>query len=250
MIPLPDAFLETPIAHPALHDVARGRPENSIAAIEAAVAAGYGIEIDIQASSDGDAMVFHDYDLGRLTDASGPVQARRTTELRAIPLTHGSEGIPTLAEVLKCVAGRVPLLIEIKDQDGDMGPNVGTLEAAVAQDIQGYQGPLALMSFNPHAVAALKDLCPNVPRGLTTAAFDADDVPLSRETCTRLRTIPDLDRTGASFISHQASDLANPRVTEIKTQGLPVLCWTIRTPEAAAEALTIAHNITFEGFLP
>ncbi len=250
MIPLPAAFTQTPIAHRALHDVARGRPENSLAAIEAAVAAGYGIEIDVQASADHDAMVFHDYDLARLTGAAGPIQARRTSDLQSIPLTHGSEGIPTLKEVLACVAGRVPLLIEIKDQDGDMGPNIGALETAVADDIAGYQGPLALMSFNPHSVAALQDLCPGVPRGLTTAAFDAEDVPLSQQTCDRLRTIPDLDRTGASFISHQASDLANPRVAEIKSQGLPILCWTIRTPEAAAEALTIAHNITFEDFLP
>ena len=118
---LPPAFLRLPIAHRALHDRAQGRPENSRAAIRAAIAAGYGIEIDLQASADGVAMVFHDDDLGRLTGATGPVRARTAAELGAIRLTDAEDGIPTLAEVLEIVAGRVPLLIEIKDQSGEMG---------------------------------------------------------------------------------------------------------------------------------
>ena len=114
--PLPDAFLGAPLAHRALHDVAAGRPENSREAIEAACAAGYGIEIDLQLSRDGQAMVFHDYDLKRLTGQPGPIRQRDAAELQAITLSGGATGIPTFAEVLDLVAGRVPLLIEIKDR--------------------------------------------------------------------------------------------------------------------------------------
>ena len=128
--PLPAAFLERPIAHRALHGP--GRPENSRAAIRAAVAAGYGIEIDVQPSADGVAMVFHDADLDRLTGTAGPIRGRTAADLARLPLHGGDEGIPTLAEVLALVAGRVPLLVEIKDQDGALGPGVGALEAATA----------------------------------------------------------------------------------------------------------------------
>ena len=113
---LPAAFLRLPIAHRALHGP--GRPENSRAAILSAMAAGYGIEIDVQGTADGQAVVFHDDDLDRLTDATGPVRARTAQELAALRLKGCDETIPSLAEVLALVAGRAPLLIEIKDQTG------------------------------------------------------------------------------------------------------------------------------------
>jgi len=159
MTRLPRAFLEVPLAHRGLHDIADGRPENSRAAIRAAIDAGYGVEIDVQMSADGTAMVFHDHALDRLTEAKGALRVRTAAQLRAIPLSGGEEGIPDLEEVLDLVAGRVPVLIEVKDQDGAMGPGVGALETAVAQAVDGYAGPLALMSFNPHSVASLRVLC-------------------------------------------------------------------------------------------
>ena len=247
--PLPDAFLGAPLAHRALHDVAAGRPENSREAIEAACAAGYGIEIDLQLSRDGQAMVFHDYDLKRLTGQPGPIRQRDAAELQAITLSGGATGIPTFAEVLDLVAGRVPLLIEIKDQDGAMGPNVGPLEQAVAAALAGYDGPAAVMSFNPHSVAALAIAAPDVPRGLTTCAYSAEDWPLlPAATRDRLAPIPDFARVEAGFISHHATDLDRPRVRAIRAQGFPVLCWTIRSPEAEAEARRFADNVTFEHY--
>ena len=156
-VPLPESFLKAPLAHRAYHDRSARRPENSRAAVRAAVAAGYGIEIDLQLSSDGQAMVFHDYDLKRLTGHGGRVRARTAAELGAIRLLDAEDGIPTLAEVLAIVGGRVPLLIEIKDQDGAMGPGVGPLEKATARALQDYRGDIALMSFNPHSVAALAE---------------------------------------------------------------------------------------------
>lgn len=246
---LPDSFLKIPIAHRGFHDRASGRPENSVAAFKAAIGAGYGIEMDIQPSRDGVPMVFHDYNLMRLTGQSGPIQGKTAKELSRLPLLGGDDPMPTLADVLELTAGRVPLLIELKDQDGALGPNVGPLERAVAAILDGYDGPAAVMSFNPHSVAALAEAAPDLPRGLVTEAYadsDTQMIPPARRDA--LREIPDIDRVGASFISHQASDLDRPRVQELKKGGLPILCWTIRSPEQEAEARKTADNITFEGY--
>ena len=249
MIPLDPAFLAKPLAHRALHDVANGRPENSRAAIRAAIAAGYGIEIDIQPSSDGVPMVFHDYQLNRLTAATGPIATRSAVELAAIPLKGGAEGIPTLREVLDLVAGQVPLLIEVKDQDGAMGLAVGPLEKAIAAQVAGYQGPLALMSFNPHSIAALRAEAPSLCLGLTTSAYTPEDWPLlPAPRRDALRDIPDAEPLDVAFISHEAADLGRARVAELKAQGRNILCWTIRSAAEEARARHVAQNITFEGY--
>ena len=248
-VPLPPAFLSTPIAHRAYHDVTQGRPENSRAAIRAAIASGYGIEIDLQLSRDGVPMVFHDETLERLTPRDGWLCDLTAAELSDIPLTGGDEGIPTLAEVLALVAGRVPLLIELKDQTLRMAETDGRLEQATAAALAAYQGPVAVMSFNPHCIARMAALAPGLPRGLTTSAYDPDDWhPLAPEICDRLRPIPDYDRTLSSFISHEHADLARPRVAELAAQGAAILCWTIKSPEAEAQARRVAQNITFEQY--
>lgn len=242
------AFLAVPIAHRAFHDVRAGRPENSRAAIRAAMEHGYGIEIDVQLSADNQAMVFHDYGLSRLAEATGKVREMPAAKLAATLLKGGDEGIPDLREVLDLVAGRVPLLIEIKDQDGAMGPDIGVLEQATAAALEGYGGPVVLMSFNPHAVARMADLCPQIPRGLVTSAYDAASWDLPASTRDRLRDIPDYDRVGACFISHEVVDLDRPRVAALKAAGAHVLCWTVRSPDVERDARKVAANITFEGY--
>jgi glycerophosphoryl diester phosphodiesterase len=248
-IPLPPAFLATPLAHRGYHDRAARRPENSRAAFRAAVEAGYGIELDVQRSADNHAMVFHDDRLDRLTAANGPVRVRTAAALATTGLRDSDETIPTLAEVLALVAGRVPLLIEIKEQLDTMLPTSGHLESAVAAALAGYHGPVAVMSFNPHCVAHMARAAPGIARGLTTESYNPlKNLPLSATTCARLRAIPDYDPTGSSFISHQAADLGRPRVAALKAQGAAILCWTIRSPDAEAKARRIAQNITFEGY--
>lgn len=250
MIPyLPPTFLTLPLAHRGFHNLAAGCPENSPASFRAAIQAGYGIELDLQLSADGQAMVFHDETLERLTAETGAVNARTAAELQKITLKGGSDTIPTLPEVLALVAGRVPLLIEIKDQTLTMSPTDGVLEAATAAALRDYHGPVAVMSFNPHAVAAFAAISPLTARGLTTSSYQpADWAPLPAETCDALRDIPDYDRVGASFISHEAADLTSPRVAHLRALGAAILCWTIRTPEAEAKARKVAHNITFEQY--
>ena len=247
---LPASFFDRPITHRALHDRKAGRVENSIASIKAALAAGYGIEIDVQMSSDGHAMVFHDDVLDRLTGESGPVRGRTRAELEAIPLTDDGGTVPALDTVLNLVAGQVPLLIEIKDQDGEMGPNVGPLEAATCAALKDYQGDVALMSFNPHAVARCAEYAPDIPRGITTSSYEAmfwPEVPAATRDI--LRDIPDYDRVGACFISHESTDLDRPRVAELKSQGAHIFTWTIRSAQEEADARRIVDNVTFEGYL-
>ncbi len=249
MTPLPEPFKTIPIAHRGYHDRDGGILENSLSSVQAAVTAGYGIEIDIQPSQDGVAMVFHDYALDRLTDQTGAIAQRTAKDLSKTTLKGMSEHIPTLSMVLKAVSGKVPLLIELKDQDGQMGANTGSLEQAVAQALHRYQGDVAVMSFNPHSVQLMAEYAPQCPRGLITCAYDAAHWPLIPEKRrNQLRDIPNFDATGASFISHEAADLRRARVAELRTQGAAILCWTIRSEAQEADARQFADNITFEGY--
>lgn len=250
MMGLHPDFLRLPVAHRGLHDA--GLPENSMAAFRAAIAAGYGIECDIQRAMDSTPMVFHDYELARLTDiANGTVASSTPAQLAKLHLLDSDETIPTLAEMLAEVAGRVPLLIEIKDPTIDSGADVGLLPGRVAEELRGYGGPVAVMSFNPHVIAAFHKAAPDVAVGLTTCGYDEADWPMLDEaTRKRLAAIEDFDAVGASFISHDRGDLGNPAVTALKARGVPVLCWTVRSPEQEAEARRVADNITFEQYRP
>lgn len=243
-------FLTRPIAHRAFHDKTAGRPENSLAAVRAAVDAGYGIEIDVLPSADNVPMVFHDYQLARLTGAAGTLGSKTAAELGAIRLVDGPEGIPTLAEVLQIVAGQVPLLIEVKDTDIPVGPRVGALAQAVADCLAGYGGPVAVMSFNPHSVAALARFAPDVPRGLVVGGpGDSTYTGLPPDRVMALADMVDFDEVGASFISHDWELLDRPAVLRLKARGVPILCWNIKSPAQDATARQIADNVTFEGYV-
>jgi glycerophosphoryl diester phosphodiesterase len=251
MAELPRSFTARPIAHRALHDAAGGVIENSPTAIRRAMQAGYGIELDLQLSSDGVAMVFHDDTLDRLTQATGPVRGRTARELGDLRLGGGEDHIPTLSEVLEMVDGAVPLLLELKDQSGGLGQAEAELERALAMELEGYGGDVAVMSFNPYMIAQMRELAPDVPRGLVTCGYIPSQWPhLPPETCTALRSIAHFGQVGAGFISHDWTDLGSPRVAELKAQRVPILCWTIRSAQDEAQARRVADNVTFEDYLP
>ncbi len=194
-------------------------------------------------------MAFHDYDLYRLTGISGAIRTFNRDDLTKICLSGCDENIPTLPEILKIIAGQVPLLIELKDQDGGMGPDVGPLEQSVAQALQNYGGPVGVMSFNPHSIAALAKYSPDTARGLVTCHFPAEHWPILNEKIrARLREIPDYNRVGACFISHRHDDLHSPQVARLKAAGAGICCWTIRNPAEETSARKIADTITFEGY--
>lgn len=244
---LDPAFLGPPIAHRGLHDKAAGVIENSPSAIRAAVAKGYGVEIDIQPSADGEAMVFHDYDLKRLTGADGQISKRTLPELQAMTLTGGSECPPTLAETLSIVDGRTPLLVEIKDQVDTIG--VGGVEARVAELLATYRGPVAVMSFNPHSMIWFYDHAPAIARGLVACAFDdADSAHLSEDIREALAELKFFDAAHADFVSYDHHAFPNAACQLLRGKGVPILCWTVRSEEEEAEARLHADNITFERY--
>ena len=156
-------FLERPIAHRGLHDAGAGRPENGLSAIQVAVDAGYGVEIDLQLSSDGVPMVFHDHELERMTGMRGEISDMPAEDLVQIPLRGTDRPIPTLHAALQVVEGRVPLLIEIKSR---RRYDVEQSCIAVGDALAGYRGRHAVMSFDPRVARWFRRHAPDIVRGL------------------------------------------------------------------------------------
>ncbi len=152
------AFMPTPYAHRGLHG--GGIPENSLAAFSAAVEAGFGIELDVQLSSDGAVMVFHDEDLARMTGKDASLCALTAAELGELRLSGTEEHIPTLAEVLSLVGGKAPLLVEIKPHHA-----LAELCEKTAALLDEYGGPYMIESFHPLAVNWFRKNRPAVVRG-------------------------------------------------------------------------------------
>lgn len=222
------AFLmEQPFAHRGLHG--GGRIENSRAAFEAAIAAGHGIELDVQASRDGEAFVFHDAELDRLTGESGPLARRSGAALAAIRLTGSTETLPRLEEILALVSGRVPILIEIKTR----GANTGRLCLSVRRALEGYRGHAAVMSFNPDVGRWFAEHAARIVRGLVITE------ERNRGIGGRLRRHVALWRARPEFLAYDVRDLPSRFAAAARTRGLPLLTWTVR--DAAGEATGLAH---------
>ena len=246
---LDPAFLKTPIAHRALHDASKGVYENCRSAIIAAIEHGYAIEIDLQLSADGRAMVFHDDTLDRLTDKHGDVSDYTAAELTQIKVGSGQDVIEPLEDVLRLVDGRVPLLIELKDQSRQLSQTDGRLEQATIDALSLYEGAVAVMSFNPHMIATMAKLSSDLPLGLTTGSFMDPSWGIDAERIAHLSQITDFDPKRYSFVSHFALELTLPCIQTLKEQGAAIFTWTIRSPEAEAVAKQTVDNITFEGYL-
>ena len=249
MLALDPAFLKTPIAHRALHDASKGIFENCRSAIIAAIEHGYAIEIDLQLSADGRAMVFHDDTLDRLTDKREDVSDYTAAELSQIKVGSGQDVIEPLEDILHLIDGRVPLLIELKDQSRQLSQTDGRLEQATINALSLYHGPVAVMSFNPYMIATMAQLSSELPLGLTTGGFMDPSWGIDAERVAHLSQIADFDPTRYSFVSHFALELTAPCIQTLKEQGAAIFTWTIRSPEAEAIARQNVHNITFERYL-
>jgi glycerophosphoryl diester phosphodiesterase len=229
------AFLSgQPFAHRGLHG--RGVPENSRAAFAAAVQAGHGIECDVQVSRDGEAFVFHDDRLDRLTGERGPVRERTGAALAAIALAGGVERLPRLDEVLALVGGRVPILIELKAS----GRSVAGLCLAVRRALEGYRGPAAVMSFNPLVGHWFRAHAARTVRGLVVSEEGRRGV---RGRITRHLA---LWRARPDFLAYDVRDLPSRFAVAARTRGMPVLTWTVRDSGAERTALTHADQIIYE----
>ncbi len=250
MTRLPSSFLARPIAHRGLHDRAAGVIENSLPAIRAAREAGYGVEIDLQLSSDGEAMCFHDDELDRLTAEHGRVREWSCEDLRALALKGGDGAvIPTFAEALEA-AGDAPLLVEIKPQSG--GTAMAALTSRASDLAARHPGPVAFMSFDPAVILWLRDHAPEPPRGLVSMDWEQakDDGDLDAETRAALTEVRQFEEVGADFVSYRWQDLPRPRLEALKEAGAPLLCWTTTSEAEDRSARLHAGNVTFEGYRP
>ena len=228
---------DRPIAHRGLHDMNRTVWENTLAAAERAIERGYAIECDIQLSSDSVPMVFHDDDLKRLCGINGAVRERSASELGLLSIGGTSQKIPTLKQLLRLVDGRVPLVIELKGHkpEEDDGFVDDVLEV-----LEGYSGPIALMSFDHHLLKALKQAdCP-YPVGLTAEGARPDD----------FFTHDEAMAYGLDFISYAVAHLPNSFITAQRARGIPVITWTVRDGTMRERTYMHADQMTFEGIDP
>jgi len=224
-----------PIAHRGYHDAAAGRPENTLAAFEAAATAGYAIECDLHLSADDVAVVFHDDELKRLTGEIGALGARTAEELGRLNVLGSQENIPTLDAMLGLVAGRTPLVIELKHSPG----HEASLARQVVAQLAKYSGQAAVMSFDPALLAAIRREDPALPLGLTAAGN-------WRDFARHFRAILNLR---VDFISYGIDDLPTPLpILANRLFGIPLICWTVRTEAQRRKARRWAEQITFEGF--
>lgn len=234
-----------PIAHRGLHAKANGILENTESAFAAAIAGNYAIECDLQITCDGEAVVFHDETLERLTEAQGLLKERTVKELKSLGYRIGTDRMQTLAEMLEQVSGKVPLVIELKSHwDGSEA-----LAQRALRVLESYRGPYCLMSFDPDAIAAVAAYSPHTVRGIVAdRTVDAyyNGLPIDRRL--EMRTFSHLHRTRPHFVSYYFRDLPYAPVQRIRAAGHPVITWTIRSEEQVRLARRYSDQITFEGY--
>ena len=239
LAPAPDprrleGLIDTPFAHRGLHG--QGRIENSEAAFEAAIAAGHGIELDVQASRDGDAMVIHDHELARLTGVEGKVADRSAAELGAMTLSGSGQKLATLSETLRLIGSRAPVLIEIKAPDR----HVTRLCASVRRALEGYRGPAAVMSFNPEISRWFACHAPRIVRGLVVTEQDKKGAK------GRIERHLALWRARPDFLAYDIRDLPSRFAADQRRRGIKVLTWTVRSDAERARAAAQADQIIYE----
>jgi glycerophosphoryl diester phosphodiesterase len=249
-VPTPlDWLIARPIAHRGLHDSAHGVIENTAGAVRAAIDANYGIEVDVQVTNDGEAMVHHDDVLGRLTEGSGRLDAYTAAELKGVPFRHIAERMMTLGELCDLVGGRVTMLVELKSRfDGD-----SRLPDRVAAVLGSYAGPVAPMSFDPRQLDRLRQKSPRLVCGIVAAKYRPhpywDLMPSWMRhgmgyLVTALTARP-------QFVAYGVTDL--PALAPLAARhifGLPLLTWAVRTELERRTAARWADQMIFEGFRP
>jgi glycerophosphoryl diester phosphodiesterase len=245
----PDWLTARPIAHRGLHDRARGIIENMPGAAEAAIAGNFSIECDLQLTADGEAMVHHDDALGRLTEGNSALLGMTSGQLKAVKFKDTTERMMSLGDLCTLVQGRVPLVIEVKSHfDGDR-----KLATRMAEVLASYRGPVVGMSFDPDQVLALREKMPELPRGIVAErTYDQADWPEATAAQRRgMRYLRHAFRTRPHFVAYWVDQLPAPAPWIARhVFGLPLLSWTVRTPEQRQRAARYADQMIFEGFRP
>jgi Glycerophosphoryl diester phosphodiesterase len=212
-------------AHRGLYD--GGVPENSLAAFARAAMSGFGIELDIQRSSDGRAIVFHDETLDRMTAERGPVVKYTSVQLGGFTLAGTAQTIPTLRDVLAEIDGRVPVLIEVKSsQDA----RVSATCLAVRRVLEGYTGKHAVMSFDPRVSRWFAQYSPHTVRGLSFTERDDRALP------GKIRRQLALWHARPDFLAYDIRDLPSRFAARQRRRGLPIVSWTLYSAEHLSRA--------------
>jgi glycerophosphoryl diester phosphodiesterase len=245
----PDWLTARPVAHRGLHDAARGVIENMPAAAQAAISGNFSIECDIQLTADGEAMVHHDDALGRLNDGSGALLDMTAAQLKAVTFRNTSERMMSLGDLCALVNGRVPLVIEVKSHfNGDR-----KLVRRMAEVLASYSGPAVGMSFDPDQLLALREIMPALPRGIVAErSYEAADWPEASPAQRRgMMHLRHAFHTRPHFVAYWVNELPAPSPWITRNLfGLPLLAWTVRTPEQRDRAARYADQMIFEGFRP
>ena len=227
---------ERPIAHRGYHDLNRAVWENTLSAFARAVEAGFAIECDLQYAADAIPVVFHDDDLKRLCGIEGDVRQRTAAELGLLTIGGTTDKVPTLRQLLDLVKGRVPLVLELKGRKGDDDG----FAMAVLDAIEGYEGPIALMSFDTWLLKDLKEIGTSRPVGLTADGARPENFAVHEEAM----------QHGLDFISYYYGHLPNTFISRQRDLGKQVITWTVRDDEARTITALNADQMTFEGFDP
>jgi hypothetical protein len=249
--PSPEAFgqawellFSPPIAHRGLWSP-DGAPENSLGAFQAACAGGYGIELDVQITADGEAVVFHDYSLARMTGAEGKVRDHTLADLQALKLAGTDETIPTLAEALVEIGHRALVHIELKTPFGEVGP----LEKRVSEVLLDHHGPICVIGFNPYSHGWFADHHPQILRGLDSYRWnDAHSATLAPEVRKSYAALEQVSIARPDFLALDHRMLPSAEAERYRQQGMPIIAWTVRTLEEGERLEPYCDNVIFEGF--
>ena len=233
-----------PVAHRGLWSPA-GAPENSLAAFQAACAGGYGIELDVQLTRDGEAVVFHDRSLGRMCGVEGKLADASLAELRELRLAGTDETIPTLTEVLAEVGHRALVQIELKTPFGE----VGALEKRVCEVLIDHNGPTCVIGFNPYSHAWFAAHHPQILRGLDSYSYRNNET-LAREQRAAYAALEHVGLAKPHFLALGLDIVGGEPAQKLRARGMPVVAWTVRDAEQQTICAAHADNIIFEGFTP
>jgi glycerophosphoryl diester phosphodiesterase len=233
-----------PIAHRGLWSP-DGAPENSLGAFQAACSHGYGIELDVQLTADGEAVVFHDYKLARMTGVEGRLADHTAAELGQLRLAGADETIPTLVDTLALVGHRAMVLIELKTPAGE----VGALEKRVHEILIDHNGPTAVIGFNPYSHAWFAHHHPKLLRGLDSYAYaDENAQKMAPEQRKAFAALEHVSIAKPHFLALGVDMLPSKRAETLRKAGMPVVAWTVRSPAEWEGLRAHCDNLIFEGF--
>ena len=239
-----ERFVGLALAHRGLHENP-GVPENSLPAFRAAVEAGYGVELDVQLSSDGIPVVFHDQSLERVCGIPGSTRDYTAEKLATTPL-FGQEGIgiPTFREVLDVIGGRVPILVEIKGED----PAFEDTCAKAAELLDGYAGEYWVESFNPLALSWFRKNRPEILRGQLAQAYLRMEKYKGKPKYLFLQCFLLNFLSRPDFLAYRIGHRDDRSFRRLRRlYHVPAVAWTVKSPSDLAAAQGAFDGVIFEG---